>query len=190
MRAFIALELPAEVQSYLAAVQKILRESGCGISWVKPPQIHLTLKFLGEISEESSLRMQKELESIALATPSYTLSLGAPGAFPSIAKPKVIWMGIERGAAETERLAGSIEEMTQREGIPKEERPFTSHLTLGRIRTPERLFRITQILEKMREEPLPHEVTWPAGPLALFKSTLTPQGPLYTPLKEVSLTTT
>lgn len=189
MRAFIALELPQEVQRYLGSLQKRLRESGCGISWVRPHQIHMTLKFLGDISEDQSLFLQQKLEEIAAATPPYGLSLGTLGAFPGMEKPKVIWTGIGQGAEETIKLAGMVEAASLQEGIKKEERPFAPHLTLGRVRTPENTSQLAQLLKVLKEEPQQQGLAWPVGALTLFKSTLTPQGPVYTPLKVVMITT-
>ncbi|MCX5707475.1 MAG: RNA 2',3'-cyclic phosphodiesterase [Candidatus Omnitrophica bacterium] len=185
MRAFIAIELPQEIKDVLAKLQAKLKLAGADVKWVEPKNIHLTLKFLGEIDEQAQKRITAKLEEISSAHQEFVISLSSCGAFPSINSPRVIWAGIEQGDKEVSAIAEVIETQLESIGIPKETREFSSHITLGRTRSSKNRHELAQALSELSLKPLKNQ--FPASKITLFKSTLTPRGPIYETLQEFPL---
>lgn len=184
MRAFIALELAGEIKKELSRLEGELRNTGAGVKWVTPENIHLTLKFLGDIEEERTEGIKKSLDGISSEEKSFEVNLFKLGAFPALDNPRVVWVGIDKGCAEVEKIAKRIEEDLEKLGFPKEERPFSAHLTLGRIKSPKNKSVLTEKLLTL--EVLPKSCT--VKSINLFKSTLTPEGPIYETLHEAKFT--
>lgn len=190
MRTFIAIELPREIKDSLASLQEQLKKSGADVKWVEPQNIHLTLKFLGEIDDKKLDKITNVLEAVAKDRSSFQIYITSCGAFPKIDYPRVIWVGIERGDKETKEISKDLEEKLATIGISKEDRPFSSHITIGRLRSP--LKREKLVLDlKAKENNLGQEHwEFTVTKIILFKSTLTPKGPIYEVLKEAILKTT
>ncbi len=189
MRTFIAIELPPDIRDYLDTLQAKLKATGADVKWVESKNIHLTLKFLGEIDEKKLEKVNRILENLALAQNQFTIRLSRLGAFPGINSPRVLWLGIDSGDAETKRIAATLEEKIAEIGIPKEKRPFSSHITLGRVRSGLNRIKLVEGLKGWESEPAKKNLQFIVTRIALFKSNLTPQGPLYEILKEVNLKT-
>lgn len=102
---------------------------------VHPDNWHLTLRFLGDTEEEHRIRLVEELPGVDLG-PGFMLEFGGLGAFPRPDRARVLWLGVEHGAAELSRLAATVEQAVRRGGYPAEEKPFRAHLTLSRIQPP------------------------------------------------------
>jgi 2'-5' RNA ligase len=190
MRAFIAIELPEEIKDALGNIQEQLKKSGADVKWVSPGNIHLTLKFLGEITDEQLNKINKIIEDVAANKNSFQLGISSLGAFPKINSPRVIWIGVDKGDKETKEIAKDLEEKIARLGIPKEERPFSSHITIGRTRSTLNRDKLVQDLEAMAGKFGGKNLEFSVKNITLFKSTLTPRGPIYEALKEASLKTT
>lgn len=184
MRTFIAIELPDEIRGTLAKLQDKLKQSQADVKWVEPHNIHLTLKFLGEINQEQLDNITRVLGQVCLSKKCFRMRLSAVGAFPKMDFPRVIWVGVEKGASETSEIAAQLEEGISILGIPKEKRPFSSHITIGRVRSYLNKDKLVNGLKKM--EPLEGK-EFAVTKLTLFKSTLTPIGPAYEALKAASL---
>lgn len=190
MRAFIAIALPKEIQEKLALLQNKLRKTGADVKWVSPANIHLTLKFLGEIDIEQLSQISGILESVAKDHSTFLMRLGQVGAFPRPDSPRVIWIGLDHGDKETETIAEELEEKIEKLGIPKEDRPFSSHITIGRTRSTLNRLNLVRELKNSRD-PLGIGITeFTAEKITLFKSVLSPKGPTYEALKEAVLKTT
>ena len=99
MRTFIAIELPEEIQAAIAALQDELRLARAEVSWTKPENIHLTLKFLGEAEEQLIAQVTSACLETAAATAPFTLHVEEAGAFPNASRPRVLWVGLGGGAA-------------------------------------------------------------------------------------------
>lgn len=189
MRTFIAIELSDDIRDALAQAQSHLRYAGADVKWVEKHNIHLTLKFLGEISEEKAAEVAAVLDRVGVVTPSFELTTDGVGVFPTMDYPKVIWVGADKGAREAAALALKIDEALEKIGFEKEKRPFAAHLTIGRVRSGKNK---AALVEKIRSSQGP--VASSRGPgqrissVMLFKSTLTPQGSIYTKLHEAKLT--
>lgn len=184
MRAFIGIDLPEAVRESLGALQRELAESHADVKWVEPANLHITLKFLGEISEEQRREVEALLKRLAAQTPRFLVSLEGVGAFPSIRAPRVVWVGISQGSNAVTGLAESIERESAALGFQREEREFAPHLTLGRVRSGRQRRELTQRLETLTWTPLP---AWSASTVTLYQSVLSAAGPRYSVLAEVPL---
>ena len=189
MRTFIAIDLPSEIKDSLRRLQEKLKASKADVKWVEPKNIHLTLKFLGEIDDKKIEEITKIIDDTAKEKNKFQIHISSLGAFPKIDFPRVIWVGVETGDKENKGMAEELEEKTAKIGIPKEDRPFSSHITIGRTRSSLNREKLVQDLKNNAElsgERLEFYVT----KITLFKSTLTPRGPIYEALNETNLKTT
>ena len=192
MRLFIALELPDEVKQAAAKVMGRLKSSGADVKWIRPELMHVTLKFLGEVEPERAKAIGASLEEACGKTKPLALFMAGAGSFPARGKPKVVWLGLggelEGLAKLSQRVYSSMEGL----GFAPEDRPFSPHLTLGRMRRPEKGAKKGQ--DGAAE--LKRELAGLAGyrgpdfvvdRVGLIKSTLKPSGPVYEKLQAVKL---
>jgi 2'-5' RNA ligase len=182
LRTFIAVPLPPECARTLAEMQGALRKSGADVRWTAIPSIHLTLKFLGEVDPAVLPALAGALRELPAAEP-FTLRLEGAGAFPDLKRPRVIWCGIEGDLPALSLLQENIETACSRAGFPREDRKFHPHLTLGRVQG------------KRNLQPLLDYIGIASSPgcelvvdhYRIYKSTLTPQGPIYDVLESIQL---
>ncbi len=189
MRAFIAIELPEEIKNYLNKLQGQLKTSGADVKWVEPQNIHLTLKFLGEIDDTLLAKINGILQSAASARNEFYMRLREVGAFPGISSAKVIWVSIDEGDKEVKEIAGELEENIAKIGIPQESRAFSSHITIGRSKSGLNRLNLLQLLKEAADSPAGENLRFMVKKISLFKSTLTPKGPVYEILKRLNLKT-
>ncbi len=182
MRTFIAIELPEEIKKRLKEIQAVLRKTGCDAKWVEPDNIHLTLKFLGEISEEQLPAVKAAVGQVAQENNSYRISVSGIGAFPRTTSPRVIWAGVNAGGNETGKIAQQLEESLFTLGFPREERPFSCHITLGRTRSSSGIHHLVKLMTDTSSPLLPESLEFQAAAITLFQSKLSPKGPTYEPL--------
>ena len=188
-------------------LQEQLKSSEADVKWVAAQNIHLTLKFLGEIDEIKLDKITRILEDTAKDKKPFYIRLSSLGAFPKINSPRIVWVGIDKGEKETKEIAKELEEKIVKIGIPKEDRPFSSHITIGRTRSSRNQEELVRNLNDLTHnfgqenlalhKPLAGQsanycggLEFIAAKITLFKSTLTPKGPIYEILKETSLKTT
>lgn len=190
MRTFIAIELPENIRMWLGNLQKELKSSQADVKWVEPKNIHLTLKFLGEIDEKKIEKIIKIMDEAVKEKPTFTMRINSIGAFPSLSLPRVIWVGLDKGENETKLIAGDLEEKIAKTGIPKEERPFSSHITLGRVRSNLNRENLIQSLNNAMGALEKEELEFLATKITLLKSTLGSGNPIYEAVKVISLKTT
>ena len=184
MRAFIAIELSDNIRDTLSQIQSHLKYSGADVKWIEKDNIHLTLKFLGEISEEKLQQVKLALEIIGKETRPFEISIKDIGAFPKIDHPRVIWVGLDKGVEESKTLAEKIDEELSKTGFAKESRPFAAHLTLGRVRSAKNRQALQQKIKNCQLSTVNCQLI---KSIALFQSKLTPKGPIYTKLHEARL---
>ena len=177
IRTFIAVEISSEVREQLVGLQEELRAGEASVKWVEPENLHLTLKFLGEVDQHELYAVckavQREVESF---TP-FEMTVAGVGAFPTLRRPRVIWVGITTGAEELTEIHSALDKCFRALGYPHEDRRFTPHLTLGRLReirsgsdlggAIERLARFEAGTSSVRQ-------------ILVMASLLTPDGPQYT----------
>ena len=179
IRAFIAIELSDQIKETIRNFQEHLKPLGCDISWVKPENVHLTLKFLGDVKTKMLPSVTETLGDVCKDLRPFDPSLTQPGVFPDLRHPRVIWVGLDDTQRNLERMAESLETALGNIGFKKERRDFQAHITIGRIRT---LKNIEQLCEAIKKLSVPPGVKQSVGQIILFKSILTPQGSIYEPL--------
>lgn len=179
MRAFIGLALPEAVRSALTSVQRGLAGGGADVKWVEPHNLHVTLKFLDEITDDRRQALEAKLGEVAQREPRFAVSLGTPGAFPSMRSPRVVWIGIGDGRDALARLAEAIEQESRRLGVRAETRPFAAHIALGRFRSARGADRLAERIQQLAWTPPP---AWTATTISLFHSVLSGEGPRYSVL--------
>lgn len=180
MRLFIALALPAPVRAELAATVESLRSTAHPVRWADPAGFHLTLQFLDEVGEEQVASLVAALRAMP-ALP-LQLGLGRLVAFPNRRQPRVLWVGVGDETAALAELHRSVLAATARLGFPVEQRGFSPHLTLGRVRQGARPEQLRTLGDALANAAPPAPLQWEAGPPTLFQSTLTPGGAVYTRL--------
>ena len=180
MRTFIAIELPDAIKAVLHELIGRLSKSGARAAWVRPEQMHLTLRFLGEITPADALRIEELLALRYERVKPFELHVRGAGAFPNIHRPSVVWAGIIGGEA-LDAVQMIAEEEACALGLPRERRPFKPHLTLARIKEAEQGKRLASFLS--RERDFDGGAFQVAG-VSLFSSELTPQGPIHRRLRE------
>ncbi len=191
IRSFIAIELDDKTHQLLSEIQNKLKHATSNIKWVNSCNIHLTLKFLGNIQLEKIEEVKSLLDDAALGVKAFKISLSEIGAFPKLDYVRVIWVGIKLGSEKIKSLASNLEEKLTKLGFEKEKRPFRSHLTLGRMRLPKPNQELKLAIESLNTNELTsfkHQLT--INHITLFQSTLTPKGSIYTPLHKTNLATT
>jgi 2'-5' RNA ligase len=134
VRLFIAIEVPGEIRNAMAAFLKELQEIAPKAKWVRPENLHVTLKFLGETDGAKLSQIEGSLKTIR-SSESVWLELRGLGFFPNEKRPRVLWAGME-SSANLRSLAGDIDRSVHPLGFPLEQRPFTPHLTLARFNAP------------------------------------------------------
>lgn len=183
LRAFIAIEIPPEIHSAIQKRTAALRSTldASLVRWVPAGNVHLTLKFLGEVSPPNVELLARALEAEAAGGTPFELRLEGLGCFPSARRPRVVWIGVQ-APAELERLQRGVEAAAARLGYPPEPRAFSPHLTIGRVRdhlSGGDLQAVRTALEGATVEALG---TARIDALTLFKSDLRPAGAVYTRL--------
>jgi len=133
-RLFIAVNFPSALRREAWDASAPLRRSALPVRWVAPEALHLTLKFLGEVESPRESAVLAAMHDLAPGSRPFTLSLGGFGAFPSVERPRVVWLGCE-GVPALELLQHAVEQRMHALGFPLEGRPFRPHLTLGRVRS-------------------------------------------------------
>jgi RNA 2',3'-cyclic 3'-phosphodiesterase len=182
IRSFLAIELSEPVQTRLGEIILQLKNNcpPC-VRWVQPRNIHLTLKFLGDVSPSNIDILTRMIESEVNNYSLFEISIGGLGAFPNLKRPRIIWIDIQAPPT-LFGLQKAIETGTKRLGYAAEDRPFSPHLTLGRINhnaTFDEISQIASLITKSKVEPFER---LPVTTVTLFRSDLHPGGSLYTPI--------
>jgi 2'-5' RNA ligase len=185
MRCFTALELPANVRAHLEGVigrLRPIRSLNDAISWTKPENLHVTLKFLGEIPDDRVTDLANAFRRLPFAPLTLTLDhfLVLPGQGPA----RVLAAHVDGDVKPLIHLFGQIESASQPLGVRREGRPFKPHVTLGRFRRPSNRMRAATLIRIVNPALLPSP-TFTATAYTLFQSTLTPAGPAYTAMAAI-----
>lgn len=193
MRAFVAIVLPETVQRTLITLQQRLarqlreRRLDGAFRWTAAANIHLTLRFLGEIDEAQRQQLASHLAAIAARHRSFEVSVGELGCFPNCRRPSVLWCGLQGSANTLGALQGEVEAAAQAVGLPAEEKRFTPHLTIARAQRQRssELAAAGQFIQHVAATATPtgQDATgFTVGEILLMQSDLTRAGSVYTPL--------
>jgi len=178
LRLFIALPLPQEMKERLASLQVDWKRKAHGVRWVRPEGLHITLKFLGHVPEGEIQGIKRVMERVSLGFPPFRVGIRGAGAFPSLQKARVLWIGVEDSDGRLKGIFKALERGLEKLGFPREDRPFRPHLTLGRVKEGGRF----GFLEDYRDLEVG---VLEVREMVLFKSELKPEGAEYEPLYSV-----
>ena len=179
MRTFIAIELGDAIRERLAHAQERLRACRCGVKWVRPEQIHLTVKFLGEIDEGAAADVAAAMAAAAEGVGGLDLRVAGLGAFPPRGAPRVVWAGIEEPSGRLATLHKRLDLELEKLGIERETRPFHPHATLGRVKDRRAGRPLRALIDTQRTAEFGARTV---DDMVLLRSVLSPTGPTYTPL--------
>ena len=182
-RAFIAIDLPESVKSFLSEAQEALKLYGFRVKWVRPQNIHLTLKFLGDTATADMNKIAEAMRLAARDCPGISLAARGIGVFPNVRRPRVIWAGLDGQLEILANLQQTLDAHLADAGFARDSRPFKSHLTLGRVKgkiAPDRIKTAVDKLKEFESEP------FGISEIILFKSELRPTGAIYTRVQAIA----
>ncbi len=187
MRLFVAVDFDESVRRAAARVARTVRDrieraGSYGVSWVAPDNFHLTLRFLGELSEDLGKQVADAIARPFTIDP-FDIELDGAGAFPPAGSARVIWLGISKGAEDLVRLHDEVEMRLQPFAFEREDRPYRAHLTIGRFRVPAPT-RVRDIISASASGSIGR---CPVRHVTLYRSQLSPRGAIYTPLVRAPL---
>jgi 2'-5' RNA ligase len=183
MRVFTGIKLDESSRVNLISALKEFKKISSPIKWVKPENIHLTLRFLGEMPEDRAALLCRSLSAVNYRSGAFTLRIRGFGKFGRRKDVRILWGGIE-ALTPLKELYSDLEEQLSKLGFKREERPFSPHLTLGRNK---KVFDFRRILDIIEENRSTEIAELKVKAFQVFKSTLTADGPIYSVLKEIHL---
>jgi len=184
-RTFCAIELSDEVRVQLQEHVRRLREAvpDASASWSRPENVHLTLKFFGNVPTQDVTRISVAATRVAQQFSSFQIRIGGTGVFPRRSRPQVLWVGVEYSSNRLADLQQRLEEEFEREGFPKEDRGFRPHLTIARLRRPEDARQLAEAHIQTKFS----FIEVPVNEFVLFRSELSPKGSRYTTISKHGL---
>jgi 2'-5' RNA ligase len=188
MRVFIAIDIDDKIRKAIAYLQKQIASKVSSVKqgdlkWVEPNNIHLTLKFLGEISDEQLEEVKEITKTVAQAHQKFNLDIESVGSFGG-RSAKIVWVGASKGTEELLALQKDLDDLLDQAGYPKEEREFSAHLTLCRVNHPIAGLKVGEALPQFSHLKLGSIA---ADAIYIYQSQLTPAGPNYTLLGDFKL---
>ncbi len=189
-RTFIAVEFSADTRAALGGLAQRLAQATPErtVSWVKPELMHLTLKFLGDTPEAAVPKIAAALDTVANGQTAFAVQTCELGCFPNLKRPRVVWMGFDaQGVLRLGALNRAVEIAVAPLGFPTEARPFSAHLTLGRVRkeaSPSQAAKVGESVRALKGMPTLTDIL---DSILLIKSELRPAGPVYTVLHKANL---
>ena len=184
VRVFIAVPLDPELRDAAAGLRWHLNSAADVLRWVPPGNLHFTLKFLGEIAEERLVKVANAVREAAQRTRPFTITLTGAGAFPSIRRPQVVWVGVGEGSETLVALARDLDAALHQVKFPRERRPFRPHLTVARARQGRPLPDLSGALGNLQGLVVGSQAV---DELVVMESQLHPSGATYRPIEEVGL---
>lgn len=183
-RIFIAVELDPALRQRIVDLEDSIKQAGARLRWIAAENLHFTVRFLGEITPAALAQVKLATREVATATRSFPLALQGVGAFPSLQRPQVIWVGVREGSEELAALSARLDDALARHRFPREDRPYVAHLTLTRVRDRRVWGDLVRALSGFREVAVG---TQQVDTLTVMESHLNPRGARYTRLEEVLL---
>ncbi len=182
MRLFIAVELNDDVMGRISSIQERLRSGDFDIKFVERGNLHLTLKFLGEVNESGLERIERLISQSVKDFHAFSLSFHGIGYFGSAGHMSVIWAGVKEGSKDFVDIAKALEK--ELSSVRKEEREPSPHLTIARVKSGRNVQRLGREVDSLRDVKV-GEVR--VKEIKLKKSVLTPEGPVYSDVKTFAL---
>lgn len=185
-RIFIAVPLDAALRGAVEDVERKLETAGAALRWIAAENLHFTLRFLGQISAAELLRVRRAVRAAVLDTERFEIRLAGVGAFPSPRRPQVVWVGITEGEEQLGQLARRLDDALAKERFPKEPRAYHPHLTLARVKDPQRAGSVEPAIASLTGVEVGKQGV---ASIVVMESRLRPSGALYVPVEEVPLST-
>jgi 2'-5' RNA ligase len=180
LRTFIGIDPGKPVRDRLVSLQENLAKAGTEVKWVEPANLHLTLLFLGEVEDRRLPPVCQVVQENAAKHPAFAMTLATVGCFPNPRRPRILWVGVGQGAAEVTAVHDSLEAPLLELGCyRREERRYTPHLTLGRVKSDRPTDKLAGALGKYADWIAPETLV---REVLVMSSELTPHGPVYTVL--------
>ena len=183
MRLFIAVNISQEIKDRIIFIQTIFKKSSADVRWITPDNLHLTLKFLGEVSDSKIAIVTEKVKQSVAGVKKFEVDFGGVDVFPDKSFPRILWLGVTKGKNELASLAQKIDNSLEEIGFEKEKRQFSAHLTIGRIKSHKNKEKLFSIVEKTPADKISDVVEF----VYLMKSTLTPQGSIYDVVEKFQL---
>lgn len=180
VRTFVAVEAGPAVRAHAARLIEQFSAAGAGVKWVAPENLHLTLKFLGDVEQQDIPRVCEAVQRAVAEIPPFEFEIRGAGAFPNLRRPRTIWLGAGRGEDQMADLAHRVDKALQKLRFPREDRRFQAHLTIGRVRTPAP--ELAELAEMLGAAADAEVGTMAVEEAVVFSSDLRPTGPVYAPL--------
>jgi 2'-5' RNA ligase len=184
LRAFIAVELAEAVRRNVAALAAEFRRLGADVKWVEAENIHVTVKFLGQVEESDLRAICRVMDEAVAGIEPFGLAVAGAGSFPPGRRPRTIWVGLEEEAPHLTEIHRRLDSGLTALNVPPDRRGFAPHVTLGRSRSERGLDRLAAAIAAAAGRRLGEQQV---DALTLFQSDLTPEGPVYTPLYHAAL---
>ena len=189
LRLFLAIDIPPRAREIVTTVQNRFKTLGFKISLVRPGNIHLTLKFLGDTPLEQVANIKKSVSEAVDSISVFKVALDGVGVFPNFKKPRVLWIGLKDPHKHLKVLQENIDSKMMQLGFPREGKKFDPHLTLARIKHGQG--KIKKRFEGLKQEvesvPLIDSEFFQVDSVKLIQSELTPKGSIYTILEKFPL---
>jgi 2'-5' RNA ligase len=183
LRCFIAIEIPDEIKREMHAIIDILRTTGADVKWIPAENLHLTLKFLGKTPESVIIPITEVLGKKMLSYSPFYITISHVGCFPDRRRPRILWIGADQAEVMKE-MHGDIENEMRQFGFSAESRAFHAHVTIGRVRS---LNRVRPVIRKLDEYASHNFGTCEVRNISLIKSELSPAGARYKTLAQIPL---
>jgi RNA 2',3'-cyclic 3'-phosphodiesterase len=189
-RTFVAVLLSEQARKAVSAEIDRLRPFSRVIAWVPPHNLHVTLRFLGDQTEEKLAEVKPALEDAVQGLGPFTVGLRGLGAFPGLEHPRTFWVGISEGNAEVRKLQGRVAQALESHGFPLEARAWQAHVTIGRVMDERRSRRegMAEIRSSLTRGATVSYGTTPVDTISLMRSDLYPSGARYTSIASFALT--
>ena len=184
MRLFIACPIPDSLKKSIEKIESLFKESEADVKWIKPENLHITLKFLGKVDKERLNDVIEKTRNAINGVSSIYANVESLGVFPNWRKPRVVWIGIEQGKEELKRLSNNVDEKLSLVGFEKEKREFAAHLTIGRVRSNKNIKKLIDVLQKKSKETFGEIFI---DHIVLMESKLSSQGASYACIEKFSL---
>lgn len=184
IRTFLALEIDEAIRKELAELQRQLSVVGADVRWAEPAQLHVTVKFLGDVPDEQLAEVCRIAAELAEATPAFDMHIGHVSAAPAKGQLRMVWVGIEEPTGRLAQLHTQLDLALGDMGFRMDNRGFKPHLTLGRVKTGRNVLQLRRAIDALAEMQFGVQ---PAEELVVFGSELKPKGPIYTPLAHAVL---
>lgn len=189
VRSFIAIELPQETKHELARLQERLKRACgyCPARWVAAESIHLTLNFLGDVPRSKLDDIKSAVAQACAEAGTFELALASLGAFPNLERPHIVWVGLSGDVERLLKIQKRLEQLLAGLGFDPENRPFSPHLTLARVRDEASAADKKRLGQAICSTTCKTDYSIPVRQVSLIKSQLTPAGPVYTILSSAEL---